>query len=143
MARVKFPYLPIDIIDSNNKVISRIMRPYIPIRLSIFHSNPTNFVNALVDSGSDRNLFPKQWGDILGINFRKIKPLKIGGIGKIEIIGYSSKVNIWVNGKKYPTDADFSPEQQTPLLGRSGFFNLFSEVIFDEKIGCLYLELAN
>ncbi|MBI2338312.1 hypothetical protein HYU95_03975 [Candidatus Daviesbacteria bacterium] len=141
MGRVKFPYLPIDIFNSSGKVVSRIMRPYIPIRLSIHHSNPSNIVDALVDSGSDRYLFPRQWGDMLGINFKKIKPIKIGGIGKVEITAYSSKVNIWVDGQKYPTNADFSPEQQTPLLGRSGFFNLFKEVIFDEKVGCLYITL--
>ncbi len=109
------------------------MRPYIPIRLSFNRSNPTNLVDALVDSGSDRNLFPKHWGDLIGINFRKIKPTQITGIGNVVINAYPSKINIWVNGKKYETDADFSLQQQTPLLGRLGFFNLFKEVIFDEN----------
>lgn len=141
MAKIKFPYTSFDLVNSIGSVVGRIMRPYIPIRLSIHYSNPTNYIDAMVDSGSDRNLFPKQWGDIIGINFKKIKSVKIGGIGGVEITAYSSKVNIWVNGKKYLTDADFSPQQQTPLLGRVGFFNLFKQVAFDEKIGCVYIEL--
>lgn len=142
MARISFSYFVEDIIDSSTGlVVSKKVRPIIPIRLSLHRANPSNYVNALVDSGSDRNLFPKQWGDILGINFKKIKPVKITGIGNSNITAYSSVINIWVNNKKYETDADFSPVQQTPLLGRSGFFNLFKEVIFDENKQYLYIEL--
>lgn len=141
MTRIKFPYLLQNDIDLSGKIVGRTVRPYISIRLSLHHSNPTNPVDALVDSGSDRNLFPKQWGDILGINFKKIKQKEIFGIGKKSIIAYPSKINIWVNKKKYETEADFTPEEQTPILGRLGFFNLFKEVAFDEKIGCVYIEL--
>lgn len=141
MARISFSYFVEDKLDpKTGQVIGRIMRPYIPIRLSIHRANPTNSVNALVDSGSDRNLFPKSWGDILGINFRKIKPVKIFGIGGSGIIAYPSTINIWIDNKKYETEADFSPEQQTPLLGRQGFFNLFKEIIFEENKGYLHIE---
>lgn len=142
MARISFSYFVEDKLNPvTGQVIGHIMRPYIPIRLSIHHANPTNSVNALVDSGSDRNLFPKSWGDILGINFRKVKPVKILGIGKNEIIAYTAKINIWIDKRKYETEADFSPEQQTPLLGRQGFFNLFKEIIFEENKGYLHIEL--
>lgn len=141
MARISFSYFVEDKQDpTTGKVIGYIMRPYIPIRLSIHRANPSNPVNALVDSGSDRNLFPKQWGDILGINFRKIKPVQITGIGKITITAYPSKVNIWLNNRRYETEADFSPQQQTPLLGRQGFFSLFKEIIFEENKAFLHLE---
>lgn len=141
MSRITFNYLMFDSKDSTGKVTGCTMRPYIPIRLSSHHCNPTHPIDALVDSGSDRNLFPKQLGNILGINFKKKKPTKIFGIGGVEILAYSSDINIWINGIKYITETDFSDQQQTPLLGRLGFFNLFKEVIFDEKIGSLYLEL--
>lgn len=141
MPRIAFPYLMFNNTNSKGEVIGHTMRPYIPIRLSIHHSKPTNFVDALVDSGSDKNLFPKQCGDFLGINFKKKKVIQIFGIGGVEINAYTSDINIWINGTKYTTEADFSDQQQTPLLGRLGFFNLFKEVIFDEKIGSLYLEL--
>lgn len=141
MARITFPYLMLNNMDSTGKVIGHTMRPYIPIRLSLHHGNPTNPVDALVDSGSDRNLFPKHWGDILEINFKKKKATRIIGIGGVVINAYTSDINIWINGTKYETEADFSPQQQTPLLGRLGFFNLFKEIIFDEKIGRLSIEL--
>lgn len=134
MPKISFSYFVQDKLDpQTGQVIGHILRPYIPIRLSIHHGNPSNYVNALVDSGSDRNLFPIQWGQILGIPFKKIKSVEIVGIGKSVITAYPSKVNIWVHNKKYETDADFSPQQQTPLLGRNGFFNLFKEIIFEEN----------
>ena len=140
MSKISFSYFVQDKLDpKTNKVIGHILRPYIPIRLSLYHGNPTNHVNALVDSGSDRNLFPKHWGDILGINFRKIKSVQISGIGNITVMAYPVKINIWVNNKKYETDADFSPQQQTPLLGRSGFFNLFKDIIFEENKSYLHI----
>lgn len=140
MAKISFSYFVQDKLDpKTNQVIGYILRPYIPIRLSLHHSNPTNYVNALVDSGSDRNLFPIQWGQILGIPFKKIKPVQISGIGNVIITAYPSKINIWIDNKKYETDADFSSQQQTPLLGRSGFFNLFKEIIFEENKDFLHI----
>lgn len=142
MARISFSYFIEDVIDpANGLVVSQKISPVIPIRLSLYRGNPSNYVNALVDSGSDRNLFPKPWGDILGINFKKIKQVKITGIGNSIITAYPSPVNLWINNKKYVTEADFSPVQQTPLLGRSGFFSLFKEVIFDENKQYLHIEL--
>lgn len=142
MAKISFSYFVEKITDpETGKIVAQKVKPIIPIRLSINRGNPSNFVNALVDSGSDRNLFPKQWGDMLGINFRKIKPVQIVGIGNVIITAYPSQINVWLEGKKYPTDADFSPQQQMPLLGRFGFFNLFKEVTFDENKQYLHIEL--
>lgn len=142
MAKIKYSYLVQDKLDPKTGTkIGYIMKPYIPIRLSFHHGNPTNNIDAMVDSGSDRNLFPKQWGDIVRINFSKIKPVQIFGIGGTSITAYSSKVNIWVDGKKYETEADFSSQQQTPLLGREGFFNLFKEVTFDENKQFFYIDI--
>lgn len=140
MPKISFSYLVQNKTDpKTGEIIGYISRPYIPIRLSLHHNNPSPFVDALVDSGSDRNLFPKQWGDILGINFRRIEPVEILGIGKSSIKAYPAKINIWIDNQKYETEADFSLQQQTPLLGRNGFFNLFKEIIFEENKGFLHL----
>mgnify|MGYP001591024877 CR=1 FL=1 len=142
MAKISFSYFVQDKLDpKTGQVIGHILRPYIPIRLSLHHGNPTNYVNALVDSGSDRNLFLIQWGQILRVPFRKIKPVQIVGIGKAIITAYPYRVNVWVHNKKYETDADFSSQQETPLLGRSGFFNLFNEIIFEENKGFLHIAI--
>jgi hypothetical protein len=139
--KISFSYTIEDKLDpETGKLVGYISRPYVPVRLSINHNNPSNFINALVDSGSDRNLFPKKLGEMLGINFSKIKPVPINGIGNISIQAYPAKINIYVNNKKYETDADFCSEQQVLLLGRSGFFNLFKEMTFDEGASYLYIE---
>lgn len=61
-------------------------------------------------------------------------------IGKGSIDAYSAKINIWLGTKQYKTEADFSPQQRMPLLGRDGFFNLFKSVKFDEIGQFVYIE---
>ena len=140
MANWGFSYLPRPLIDPKNKLAQEVFTPYIPIRLSVSHGNPTRLINALVDSGADRNLFPLQLGQLLGINFKKMDPKMIYGIGNSQIKAYTSKINIWVNNSKYSTEADFCSDQQTLILGRQGFFNLFKWLKFDERGRFLYLE---
>ncbi len=92
-------------------------------------SNP---IDALVDSGADRNLFPLSFAtDFLGLNFKKTKPVIIRGIGNAIVEAYPGKLNLWVAGQKFQTDADFSASHNLPILGRNGFFNLFSNISFD------------
>ncbi len=144
MSDIDFSYLLLDKLDpKTGKKIGEILRPYIQLRFSYSHGNPTNLFDALIDSGSDRNLFPLRLGEIIGINFRKIKPVEIYGIGNSVVKAYPSKINIWVNNKKYETEADFSPSQQTLLLGRSGFFNLFKTVSFDENKAFIHIQFNN
>ncbi len=140
MANLGFSYLPRLVIDASTNRKEEIFTPYVPIMVSHGYSNPTRLIDALVDSGSDRNLFPLQLGQMLGLNFKQIRPKIIFGIGGIQLKAYTSEINIWVNNKKYLTEADFCLEQQTLLLGRHGFFNLFKEVKFDEKGTFLYLQ---
>lgn len=139
MAKLGFSYLPRPLIDSKKNLVQEVFTPYVPIRLSYGHGNPTRLIDSLVDSGADRNLFPIQLGELLGINFKKISPKIIYGIGNAQIKAYSSKINVWLNNTKYPTEADFSPNQQTLLLGRRGFFNLFKTLTFDEHGRFLYI----
>ena len=139
MAKLGFPYLPRPLIDPKANLVQEVFTPYTPIRVSHDHGNPTAFIDALVDSGADRNLFPIQLGEMLGINFKKTNPKIIYGIGNAQIKAYSSKINVWLNNTKYPTYADFSLSQQTLILGREGFFNLFKTVTFEEQGRFLYI----
>ena len=141
MSRIGFSYFPRLIIDPITKhQVDEVFIPYIPIRLSIAHNNPTRLIDALIDSGSDRNLFPLSLGEMLGINFKKAIQKIICGIGDCQITAFTAKINIYVNNTKYVTEADFSPQQETLLLGRQGFFNLFKTVTFDENEKFTYLE---
>lgn len=114
-------------------------RPIILIRISYGHHLSWEF-EALVDSGSDRNLFPAYLGEIIGINFKKVKPLKIGGIGSSQVNAFPVNVKLFIGTTSYQTVVDFSYEQQIPLLGRNGFFNLFKSIKFDENNRFFYIE---
>ena len=141
MTKIGFSYLQLPLIDTITGRVDKVYKPIIPIRLSYHHSNPTQFFDALVDSGSDRNLLPVGLGVLAGVNFKKAKKTKIIGIGNHVINAYTSQINIWVEGKEYKTEADFSPEQQVPLLGRRGFFDLFKMIQFDENKKWIDIEL--
>lgn len=127
-------------IDPVTNLQVEIYRPMISIRISKGHGQISPPFDALIDSGSDRNLFPLRFATSVGIQFKKIRPKQIMGIGKLLIDAYSAKINIWLGTKKYETEADFSPQQQTPLLGRNGFFNLFKSIKFDEEGQFVYIE---
>ncbi|MDO8498831.1 MAG: hypothetical protein Q7S44_03525 [bacterium] len=59
MAKIGFSYFPRPVIDlSTNLQIGEVFTPYIPIRLSTGHGNQSRIIDALLDSGADRNLFP-------------------------------------------------------------------------------------
>lgn len=113
--------------------------PLIQIRVSIDYGRISYPFDALIDSGSDRNLFPLYFAKYSGIIF-KGKPKKIYGIGDNFIEAYTARINIWLGETEYKTEADFSPQQKAPLLGRNGFFNLFKSIKFDEKGQFVYIE---
>ena len=104
MSSLGFSYLPRLVIDVSTNRKEEVFTPYVPIMVSYGHGNPTRPIDALVDSDSDRNLFPLQLGQMVGINFKKIKAKPIFGIGGIQLKAYTSKINIWVNNKKYFAD---------------------------------------
>lgn len=126
-----------------NPVINQVIQvylPMIPIRVAINHDQISPQFDALLDSGSDRNLFPMSLAKYLGITFGKMKPGRIYGIGKGHIKAYSGKIILWLGTKSYKTEADFSIQQKLPILGRNGFFNLFKSIKFDEKGQFVYIE---
>jgi hypothetical protein len=95
---------------------------------------------ALVDSGSDRNIFPAEIADLLGINLKATDHvLNVGGVvaGEGRSV-YFHPVEIEVGGLGGPafmTSAGFMPEFSKGgygLLGRIGFFNEFTFVKFKQ-----------
>lgn len=128
----KFTYYPYITEDPKSGKKSEIFRPTIPIIL-VYKSKSTWDFQALVDSGSDRNLFPAELGEYLGIDIKKGTKRPIRGIGDYDIWSYTHNVKILTAGKSMEVEVDFSYEQKTPLLGREGFFNCFKEIIFNVK----------
>ena len=134
MSSVKFYYVPFPRVDPvTGKPLGDIFRPLIPVRLGYRHNVAKFLIDCLADSGSDFNLFPASWGENVGINIKKGKVTPIRGIGASEIQAYRHTIKLYVGSKHYTTEADFSYEQNMPLLGREGFFNLFKHVVFNEK----------
>jgi len=127
-----FNYLPQPYKDPKGNIYD-IYRPLIPARLSYNHKIGQPFY-ALVDSGSDKNLFPAALAIMLGVNIKKGASKNITGIGNATLIAYTHSITLYIGTKSFKTEIDFSYDQQTPLLGRNGFFSLFREIKFSEKV---------
>lgn len=137
---ISISYLPIPLLNPlTNSIIGEIFRPIIPLRIA--HNQKISYpLNALVDSGADRNLFPAELGESLGIEIKKGKKVSIGGIGDVEIKAYTARVSLFIYTYKFETEVDFSYQHQRPILGRNGFFNLFKSIKFKERERFLDIE---
>ncbi len=133
MSGITFFYVPDIYLDKTTGKTTEILRPKIPIRLSINRKVSKVLIDCLFDTGSDRNLFPADWGRSLNLKIENNKKVKIGGIGDNEIIAYTHPVVLYVGTHKIVTEADFSDEQNMPLLGRIGFMDKVEEIIVNEK----------
>lgn len=134
-----YSYLLDHYIDPETNSLKEVYRPMISIRISKDRGQISPLFDALVDSGSDRNLFPMYFASKIGLNLSKHKPRKVYGIGG-HVISFTARINLWIGSSRYETEADFSSGQQMPLLGRNGFFNLFKSIKFDEKEKFFYIE---
>lgn len=123
------------------EIIDEVHIPVVPIRISYAHRLGRAF-HALVDSGAERNLFPAELGEVLGMKIKKGMSVDILGIGGVEIKGFRHKIRLYLGTLSLDTEADLSYEQQVPLLGRTGFFNIFNKVVFRESAKTLELEIA-
>ena len=79
-------------------------------------------------------------GDIIGLDVYDGKPISTFGIGGKEIL-YFNKVTVEViindQSWKFECRAGFSTKLNTKgigFLGRDGFFDLFQEVVFNQKV---------
>ena len=109
-------------------------KPYIDVVINYKHGQmlPTK---ALVDSGSDTNLFPGVFCRSLGISIKKGIKIPILGIGKRDpITAYRHfGIKMYLEGYSFETFIDFCQEQQTSLLGQDGFFDKFKSVTFKRQ----------
>lgn len=127
-----FTYFPYPQVDSITGKTSDIFRPTVPVQISL-GSKITSPFQALVDSGSDRNLFPASLGELIGIDIKSVKLRPIIGIGKAKLIAYTHSATLHIERCNFEVEIDFSYEQEVPILGRNGFFNCFKRIDFSEK----------
>jgi hypothetical protein len=110
-----------------------IERPVIPIVLRNLRDPGTSAIayEALVDSGSDRNIFPAEISDLLGIELTS-DPIAVRYVAGVRRPVYFHPIEIEVGGLGGPTFmttagfmSDFS-KGGYGLLGRKGFFDEFT-----------------
>ena len=104
---------------------------------------------SVVDSGADYCVFPASFGERLGIDVKNGKPAKMSGFGGGGQCFYH-KVNVLVMIEnkiwRFECFAGFSElmnDLGIGLLGRHGFFELFEEIIFDQRSKLFKLKLLS
>jgi len=128
---MQFPYKKFKSADG-----TELLKPIIPIGL-LFNGKLIKY-EALIDSGSDFNIFNAEIGEILGINIRSGKEVKFSGIAGEPFEVYLHNLTLEVGGWQYKIVAAFSYKISPygfGILGQKGFFDLFRvKFIFSKGI---------
>ena len=98
------------------------------------------FLDSLVDSGADFCVFPANVGKAIGLDVYEGDNVSTFGIGGHETL-YFHKVTVEViineQSLKFECRAGFSTKLNAKgigFLGRDGFFDLFQEISFNQKV---------
>lgn len=96
------------------------------------HKDKKHKLLALVDSGADACLFPKDVADVLGITLSSGRAASLMGIGRNRVPFYFHEVEILFGRYHFRTQAGFARDNigVSGLLGQKGFFEQFL-VTFD------------
>jgi len=111
------------------------------LKTSLFYKDNERFYfDSLIDSGADFCVFPANLGEAAGLNVFEGKNAITFGVGGKETL-YFHKVKVEVIIKDEPwifeCRAGFSIKLNAKgigFLGRDGFFDLFQEVSFNQKV---------
>lgn len=134
MSVITYNFEPDLVIDPETKMPSFMYRPYLLVKLRNKKRVSSNFIKALVDSGSDYNVFPSSFATEIGIDYRKgVKHRTSSGIGPTSIYTYGNIVSIEADTKIFDVVIFFADEVTIPILGRHGFFNFFKDIKFNVK----------
>lgn len=113
--------------------------PRLPTILEWENSRTPFSFPSVVDSGADYCVFPATFGERLGLQVKKGQLTRMSGFGGGGECFYH-KVNVvaLIDQKilRFECFAGFSEqmnEMGIGLLGRHGFFELFDEIIFDQR----------
>ena len=134
------PYQRIQIPASDNSPAKTLYAPI--LKSSLFHKNTGRlfYFDSIVDSGADFCVFPANAGKAIGLNIYEGKNISTFGVGGKETLYFHKvKVEVIVNDQswKFECQAGFSTKLNTKgigFLGRDGFFDLFKEVSFNQKV---------
>ena len=134
-------YINFIVTDEKGQFEEMVYRPHIRFMFKIGHRF-TRLFAGLIDSGADRNLFPAELGEGLGINVKTGKRKIATGIGDKQITTYRHKnIELFFDqGFHFKTEVDFSYEMGTLLLDGVGFFDKFKRISFKKKAEVVELE---
>jgi hypothetical protein len=97
-------------------------------QIGVLHNGKIIRYEALIDSGTDFNIFNAEIGELLGLNIKNGKEVKFSGIAGEPFEVYIHKIIIEISGWQYEVMAGFfykiSP-YGFGILGQKGFFDLF------------------
>ena len=113
MPIIKYDFLPDIFFDPKVKKLKTIYRPYVLVKLGNKKKWSKNFIKALVDSGSDYNVFPSSFANEIGIDYEKGEYQKIVGVGGLSVDSYMHFVKIKVENKEFETVIQFGNHIQT------------------------------
>ena len=121
--------------------------PRLPTALEYKNVRSQFYFASVVDSGADYCVFPANFGERLGINIKSGNPTPMSGFGgKGHCFYHPVKVLVVIDKRiwRFKCFAGFSEQMDElgiGLLGRHGFFELFEEVIFDQRNKIFKLKL--
>jgi hypothetical protein len=134
------PYKKIQILAQGDTPAKTVYAPI--LRTSLYYKNHEQLflIDCLVDSGSDFCIFPANTGEIIGLDVPEGKSVTTYGIGGQETLYFHDvKVEVVIKDEtwNFQCRAGFSTKLNTKgigFLGRDGFFDLFQEVTFNQKV---------
>lgn len=88
-------------------------------------------IEAVVDSGADRTMFPYEFGEFLSVDWATCRKVVIS-TATIEGEGYECRVTLGVQYKRFEADVFFVKDAQQTLLGRADVFRQFL-FAFDQR----------
>lgn len=91
-------------------------------------------INAVIDTGAVRPIFPKWAAEYAGLSLESGKPEGVV-FGGSTAIGRLLKTYVLIEGRRFGIDVLYVDELKLDyaLLGRTTFFNQFNEVAFHER----------
>ncbi|OGD84430.1 hypothetical protein A3B51_03465 [Candidatus Curtissbacteria bacterium RIFCSPLOWO2_01_FULL_41_18] len=120
---MKFRYRKINLIHPFLRK-KYILRPIIPVSLS-FQQSSIRY-EALIDSGSDFNIFPTEIAQKLNINLKSRKRIYFSGIEDSSIEGHIANIFLGLGNNNLKTNVVFTDlPSVSGILGQNGFFDLF------------------
>lgn len=113
--------------ETHSRIFGKVNRPLIDIR---FYSEITNrFIlvpDVLIDSGADVSLLPRDFGEMLLLDYTKGKRFELQGISPEKLSVYLHRFKVRINGIEFTCPVAIADSPNVPpLLGRVEALDLF------------------